>query len=143
VKHFPDERWDSALAEAYNARVAHVVDGVKEFLVLHYRAAGREDTPYWKEAKVREIPDGLAGRLTLASRLLVDENTTYPHYHGFEPYSWNTMLLGLGSGPADPRPALEVMDPTAARAGFAAVRRDADRLTATLPSCSEYLATLH
>nr|AHE14544.1 putative tryptophan 5-halogenase [uncultured bacterium] len=143
VKHFPDDQWDPVLVDSYNARVAHVVDGVKEFLVLHYRAAGREDTPYWKEAKVREIPDGLAERLTLASRLLLDDNTTYPYYHGFEPYSWNTMLLGLGSGPPGPRPAVQVIDPTAARGELAAVRRDADRLTAALPSCYEYLATLH
>nr|AHE14827.1 putative tryptophan 5-halogenase [uncultured bacterium] len=143
VKHFPDERWDSALAARYNARVAHVVDGVKEFLVLHYRVAGRDDTPYWKETKVREIPEGLAEKLELGSRLLLDEATVYAHYHGFEPYSWNTMLLGLGGGPNRPRPALELMDPTSAREAFADVRRDAERITASLPSCYEYLAILH
>ncbi len=41
VRHFPDERWDPMLRERYNTRVGQVVDGVKEFLTLHYRAAGR------------------------------------------------------------------------------------------------------
>lgn len=143
VKHFPDASWNPALAKSYNDRVAHVVDGVKEFLVLHYRAAQRDDTPYWKEAKVRDIPDGLAERLELAESLLLEENTIYPRYHGFEAYSWNTMLLGLGAGPAAARPALELADDARAKAEFAAVRRDAEQLVAALPSCGEYLATIN
>jgi tryptophan halogenase len=143
VKHFPDDRWDPAMRDGYNARVAHVVDGVKEFLTLHYRAARRDDTPYWKEAKVRPIPDGLAERLTIASSRILDDQTIYPYYHGFETYSWITMLLGLGFKPAAPRPALAHIDPAAARAELAAVRADAERLVARLPSCYEYLTSIH
>ncbi|AHH99644.1 tryptophan halogenase family protein [Kutzneria albida] len=143
VRHFPDERWDPALVADYNNRVAHVIDGVKEFLVLHYRAAARDDTPYWKEAKVRKIPDGLAERLELATSHLLDEETIYPYYHGFEMYSWNTMLLGLGWQPERAKPALAHLDPAAARREFAQLRADAEQLVAALPSCREYLATIH
>lgn len=143
VKNFPDERWDPALTEDYNTRVAHVIDGVKEFLVLHYRAAAREDTPYWKEAKVRAIPDGLAQRLELAKSHLLDDETIYPHYHGFEMYSWNTMLLGLGWEPEAAKPALAHMDPTSALREFAQLRSDALQMVAGLPTCREYLATIH
>lgn len=141
VKHFPGERWDPSLADNYNRRVARVVDGVKEFLVLHYRAAERGDTPYWKETKVRQIPDRLAERLRHTPSLF-DANTVYPYYHGFEMYSWNTMRLGLGPRP-EARPALALIDPTQARRQFAAVRRDAERLTAALPSCREYLDVIN
>jgi hypothetical protein len=143
VKHFPDEQWNPRLAQSYNDRVSHVVDGVKEFLVLHYRGTDRADTPYWKEAKVRKVPDGLAARLEVAATQLVDESTTYPQYHGFEPYSWNTMLLGLGRVPAGPLPALQHVDPANARAEFAQLRADARQLVASLPSCYEYLTALH
>jgi tryptophan halogenase len=119
------------------------MDGVKEFLVLHYRVAARDDTPYWKEAKVRPIPDGLAERLELASATLLDESSVYPHYHGFETYSWNTMLLGLGYEPASARPALALANPTEARAEFARIRADGERTVAALPSCYEYLAGIN
>jgi tryptophan halogenase len=142
VKHFPDERWDPRLAADYNKRVARVVDGVKEFLALHYAAAARDDTPYWKEAKVRKVPDGLAERLATASVHLLDEETVYPYYHGFEPYSWNTMLLGLGAGPSRPRPALRHMDSTAAQREFARLKAEADQMVSALPSCHEYLTSL-
>jgi tryptophan halogenase len=143
VKHLPDERWDPALRDEYNAKVARVVDGVKEFLVLHYRASGREDTPYWKETKVRAIPDGLAPRLERARSLLPDENTIYPYYHGFEAYSWITMLLGLGWRPQAARPVLAAMEPGPARAELAKLRAEADQLVAQLPSCHEYIASVN
>lgn len=143
VSHFPDERWDQNLVDDYNDRVGRVVDGVKEFLVLHYRAAARDDTPYWKETKVRRLPEGLGERLTKATSLLLDENAIYPHYHGFESYSWITMLLGLGWRPTAARPALSRLDPSGARAGLAAIGREADLLVSTLPSCGDYLRSIN
>lgn len=142
VKHFPDEHWDPALIESYNARVGHVIDGVKEFLVLHYRAAARDDTPYWKAAKIRAVPDALAQRLELAKYRLLDAEAIYPRYHGFETYSWITMLLGLGWEPAAARPALAHMSPAAATAEFARIRSAANRAVARLPSCFDYLTSI-
>jgi len=143
VKHFPSERRDQALVDTYNQKVARVVDGVKEFLSLHYRASARNDTPYWRETKIRKIPDGLAERLQIASAQMLDETSVYPYYHGFEAYSWNIMLLGLGWPPRRPRPALALLDPKSAIEEFRRVREDADRWVATLPSCFEYLQSIH
>lgn len=143
VKHFPDERWDPALAKAYNTRIAHAVDGVKEFLVLHYKSATRDDTPYWKEAKTRAMPDTLRARLELARTRLLDEETIYPNYHGFESYSWNAMNLGLGTVPRTPPPALNHLDPSRALAEFARLRAEAEEMVAALPSCYDYLAGIN
>nr|AHE14653.1 tryptophan 5-halogenase [uncultured bacterium] len=142
VKHFPMGEPDPAVVAGYNRRVAHVVDGVKEFLVMHYRAAARDDTPYWKEAKVRPAPDGLVERMTYGARTLLDESDIYPHFHGFEAYSWNTMLLGLGAGPTGPRPAMQLMDSTRAQQAFEALRAEARRTVSALPACGEYLDRL-
>ncbi|WP_214106917.1 tryptophan halogenase family protein [Acrocarpospora catenulata] len=143
VKHFPDQSWDPLLIDGYNEKVARVVDGVKEFLVLHYRATARADTPYWRETKLRKIPQTLADLLEVAATRVPDESLLYPYYHGFEPYSWITMLLGLGHAPATPRPALSHLDPARAQAEFAAVRAGAERMVAALPSAHEYLTSIH
>ncbi|OPC79606.1 tryptophan halogenase [Embleya scabrispora] len=143
VNYFPDRDWDPALAVRYNRSVAEVIDGVKEFLVLHYCAAGREDTPYWKAAKSRALPEGLAERLESWRTLLPEPDTIYPRFHGFEAYNWKVMLIGLGKAPARPRPALAGLDPSGAMAEFAAIRRQAERLVAELPSCREYVSRLH
>lgn len=142
VRHFPDVRWDPRLAEAYNTRIAHAVDGIKEFLILHYRAAARNDTPYWKQSKIRDIPESLEEKLALAQVMLLDENTIYPRYHGFESYSWNTMLLGLGQRPVRAPAALYSMDQMPAKEKSDTIRRQAAGLVKSLPSCYEYLSTI-
>jgi len=143
VKHFPDAGFDERTIAAYNRRINRAVDGVKEFLVLHYRAADREDTPYWKETKTRVLPENVRETLDLAEAQLLDEETIYPFYHGFESYSWNTMNLGLGRIPRGARPALRHIDPANARAEFAKLKAEGEEMAAALPSCYEYLKSIN
>jgi tryptophan halogenase len=143
VKHFPDSGWDGALARGYNRAVGRCLDGVRDFLVLHYRCAARADTPYWKATKERPVPDGVAERLDLWSARLPDDGSVYPYYHGFEPYSYNVMLLGLGGHlPRRHRPALDLLTEDDARREFALVHRQARQLTDRLPSQYEYLTAM-
>ncbi|MBZ4016080.1 tryptophan halogenase family protein [Streptomyces purpurogeneiscleroticus] len=140
VRHFPDAHWDPGLARGYNQSVARCLDGVREFLVLHYKAATRNDTPYWKATEDRQVPEGMAERLQLWNSQLPSQSTIYPHYHGFEPYSYNVMLLGLGRPPAHSRAALDLLDDAEARRQFAQIRQEAARLVEELPSQHAYLA---
>jgi len=144
VKHFPDERWDPALRTGFNRSMARCLDGVRDFLVLHYRCAARADTPYWKATKERAVPPELAERLELWSARLPDESNVNPYYHGFEPYSYNVMLLGLGGHlPSRHRPALDLLgDDEPALKEFDLVGRQARELAAQLPGQYEYLAAM-
>ncbi|WP_103341303.1 tryptophan halogenase family protein [Amycolatopsis sp. CA-126428] len=140
VKHFPDESWRPELTAGYNRAIARCLDGVRDFLVVHYRCAARADTAYWKATKERPLPDGLAERLESWSVRLPDETSVYPYYHGFEPYSYNVMLLGLGGHlPRRSLPALDYIDDAAARAELVRVRVQAASLVDALPSQHDYL----
>jgi len=143
VKHFPDENWQPELAAGYNRAIARCLDGVRDFLVVHYRCAARADTPYWKATKERPVPPGLDERLEAWSVRLPDETSVYPYYHGFESYSYNVMLLGLGGHlPRRSLPALDYLDDTEAREALARVREQASMLVDALPSQQEYLASV-
>lgn len=140
VKHFPDERTDPALIEHYNQVVGRVIDGVREFLAFHYFTAARTDNVYWKATKERELPGDLAERVRLWRRKLPDAESVYPYYHGFEPYSWSTLLLGLGGLPTTQRPIVDMLDPGPAEREFERLRRRTAQATAELPSQYEYFA---
>lgn len=139
VKLFPGTRDDGSLRRAYNRQVGDVMDGVREFLFLHYYAAARSDNAYWRDAKTRPLPDGLAERLEQWRATLPNENTVFPRFHGFEPYSYAVMILGLGGLPLRSLPALGGLDPTAARHEFQRVRAQASALIDQLPGQYEYL----
>ncbi|NUT51174.1 MAG: tryptophan 7-halogenase [Saccharothrix sp.] len=142
VKHFPAADWHPRLRSRYNAAVANVMDGVREFLVLHYKGAARADTQYWKDTKTRPVPDSLAERIEQWQVQLPDTENVFPYYHGLPPYSYMCILLGAGAIPLRPSPALELADDSAAQAEFAAIRTTARRLVDTLPTQHEYFSRM-
>jgi tryptophan 6-halogenase len=143
VKHFPDADWDENLRDSYNRVVNRCMDGVHEFLVLHYYAAARADNDYWRDTTTRKIPNSLAERIQQWQTKLPDTESIYPHYHGFEPYSYVCMLLGLGGIPLKPSPALRLLDDSSARREFQLLAEQARDLERSLPTHYEYFAQFH
>ncbi|MEU6095014.1 tryptophan halogenase family protein [Streptomyces sp. NPDC047079] len=140
VRYFPGTGRDAVLRETYNLTTARAIEGVREFLILHYRGAARADNAYWRDAKKRPMPQDMALRLEQWQSKLPDNDTTYPYYHAFEPYSYVCMALGLGGIPLRHPPALDLFDPGRARRELGRVREQARKLVDTLPSQVEYLA---
>jgi hypothetical protein len=143
VKFFPTTEWDPNLRTMHNRAIAHCMDGVREFLVLHYRGAKRADNDYWRDTKTRTIPDSLAERLELWPSKLPDSETVFPYYHGLPPYSYNCVLLGTGGIEVKPSPALALSDGRAASREFALIRERANVLVEKLPTQHEYFAQFH
>jgi tryptophan halogenase len=142
VKYFPSGRGDDQLRELYNRSIGHVMDGVREFLCLHYRGAKRADNQYWKDTKTRKIPDALAERIEIWKHKVPDSETVYPHYHGLPPYSYNCILLGAGGIEVRHSPALDMADERAALAEFERIRAKAEKLVQELPTQNEYFANM-
>ncbi|MEU6589795.1 tryptophan halogenase family protein [Streptomyces sp. NPDC046881] len=143
VKNFPGPDWDPVLRDRYNDGVAHVMDGVREFLALHYQAAKRDDTQYWRDTKTRAVPDGLAERIEKWRAQLPDSETIYPYYHGLPPYSYMCILLGMGAIDVKPSAALALSDFSAAQQEFDAIRDKARQLVKTLPEAYTYFSRMH
>jgi tryptophan 6-halogenase len=141
VNHFPRAPRDEALVRHYNMLIGTCIDGVRDFLTMHYVGSTRADTGFWKATKSDiVVPPGLAERLSLWKECLPTNRTISQHYHGFEAYSYCCMLLGLGYTPTSNLPALDYMNPAGAREKFDGIGARARRLTAALPSQYEYLA---
>jgi tryptophan 6-halogenase len=138
VKYFPAADWNPGLRTQYNNSISNVMDGVREFLVLHYKAAKRQDNQYWRDTKTRAIPDALAERLELWGSKVPDASTTYARYHGLPPYSYNCVLLGMGGIQVKASPALDLIDEKGALAQFQLIRDKAQSLVRKLPTQNEY-----
>ncbi|MFE3176905.1 tryptophan halogenase family protein [Amycolatopsis sp. NPDC059090] len=140
VKNFPAAGWNPVQTARYNDAVAHVMDGVREFLVLHYKAAARSDTQYWRDAKTRVAPDGLEERIEMWKTQLPDSETVFPYYHGLPPYSYMCILLGMGGIPLRHSPALDLADVSSAKKEFEEIRLKGDELVRSLPTPYDYFA---
>jgi tryptophan halogenase len=139
VHHFPAGEMEESVVRSYNRSVAEAIDGVRDFLTLHYCVTDRDDTPFWRAVKNVRVPEHLAERVELWNRRLPNAKSVNPSYHGFESYSYSVMLLGLGHQPSANLPALDFLDSDRALATFRAIKERTDYLVATLPSQYEYL----
>ena len=142
VSHLPGATIDEEMVRSYNRVVAEGIDGVRDFLTLHYCTTERMDTEFWRAVKQVEVSDDLKERLDIWKSRLPNAKNINPTYHGFESYSYSSMLLGLNYKPARSLPALDHMDDTNALNAFRALRERTSRLAATLPTQYEYLTGL-
>jgi tryptophan 7-halogenase len=79
---FPERDCDPALARQFNATFGSDMDGIKDFLILHYHATQGRDDPLWQHVRQMPLPDTLvereeqyrrSGRLMLGSEELFRE----------------------------------------------------------------------
>jgi tryptophan halogenase len=64
IKYLPDRGFSGALRGAYNGEMSDLYDEVRDFIVLHYWLAQR-DEPFWRDARNVPLPDTLREKIAL------------------------------------------------------------------------------
>jgi tryptophan halogenase len=144
VEYLPDRDFNDALRRAYNARMAAVYDEVRDFIVLHYLLAGR-DEPFWRDARNVPLPDSLRESLAIyeeSGRIESGRIEDVRLRLFFEP-SYFAILTGNAKLPR--RPIAEADCANMAELGrvLARVRASNGELAGRMPSHKAVLAELH
>ncbi len=88
--------------DRFNEAVASRYEGIRDYIVAHYRMSQRTDTPYWREAGALEcLSDNLKAMIT-AWFTHADLGETNRRLHASPAYSnasWHALLAGYGSLP--------------------------------------------
>ena len=99
---------DEAAHAAFNAAIARRYEGVRDYIVCHYRAARRRDTDYWRAATSHdELSDSLKAIFTcwFTGGDLAEEISGQGIDDIYAPLSWHCLLGGYGNYPTAPLPA--------------------------------------
>ena len=68
VELFPEKPIADSDREEFNRVIDLEYDRIRDFLILHYHATERSDSPFWNYVRTMEIPDTLAEKLELFRR---------------------------------------------------------------------------
>lgn len=107
LKLFPRTGIDPVRVAEYNRQTVEEIEKIRDFIILHYHATERRDSPFWRYCNDMAIPDSLASRLTLFKK-----TGLFPIHNKelFQIDSWLQVMLGQGIVPLDHHPIVELMD---------------------------------
>lgn len=96
------DAWDGDQQDAFNAVIARRYEGIRDYLVCHYRTAQRRDSDYWRDATSTDaLSDSLKALMTawftgadLEQEVMRQDISRY-----YSPASWHCMLAGYGNFP--------------------------------------------
>ena len=137
------DSWDTGNRDGFNRDVARRYDGIRDYLVCHYRTAGRQDTDYWRDATSNDrLSDSLKGVITAwFTGADLAREVAKQGIGGYYPaMSWHVMLTGYGAFPASDR--LRPPNPKAPPIDMAQVERFAGGCALNFPSHRDALADL-
>jgi tryptophan halogenase len=138
LRYFPDRDCDTALIREYNRRMLSDYEEIRDFIVLHYSATARDDSPFWQWCKNISLPDSLQERIELfkgqgALREGVDEL--------FRGSSWQSVFEGMGIRPSAYSRRVENMDYAEIAAALATAKTAIAGMVAHLPTHEQFLRT--
>jgi tryptophan halogenase len=109
---FPDKGFAQTDIDNYNHLSQLEFERVRDFVVLHYKATERTDSPLWRQVGAMEIPDSLRRKMDMfrsRGRVFRFEDEL------FQETSWIAVLLGQGVWPERADPITEILPLEATR----------------------------
>jgi 2-polyprenyl-6-methoxyphenol hydroxylase-like FAD-dependent oxidoreductase len=98
------DAWETERQDRFNDMIARRYEGIRDYLVCHYRTAQRHDTDYWRDAtSLDALSDSLKGLITawFTGADLQEEVLRQAIAGYYSPASWHCMLAGYGNFPDD------------------------------------------
>jgi tryptophan halogenase len=107
LNFFPDAGFDQADIDEFNRQCEFEVERIRDFIILHYHATERSDTPFWDHCRTMDIPDTLRRKLELykSNGRVIRENNEL-----FTEVGWQQVFHGQGVRPRGHHPLAGLLD---------------------------------
>lgn len=136
---FPDRDFDPGTIAEYNKRTQTEFERIRDFLILHYHAGERTDSPLWRYCRSMEIPDTLACKLQhfRAYGRFVSQG-----YELFQLASWLAVYVGQAVATERYDPLVDARDVSEVRRQLAGIRRVIAAAAESLPAHDEFISRM-
>jgi tryptophan 7-halogenase len=137
VELFPEKRIADSDRDEFNRVVDLEYDRIRDFLILHYHATERSDSPFWDYVRTMEIPDTLAEKLELFRR----RGRVVKYREGvFLEASWIAVYLGQRVDPRGHDLRADMPAPDALARGMETLRGQIHAIAQAMPDHAAMLS---
>ena len=138
LQMLPDTHFAPAAAAEFNRQSAWEIETIRDFIILHYKATERDDTPFWRRARDMAIPAALADRI---AHFRQTASIRRDHDELFTDLAWSQVFLGQGVIPASHHPLARLLDDTDLAGFLGTMRHAIDHAVAGLPAHADFLGS--
>jgi tryptophan halogenase len=133
---FPTRDIKQVEIDRYNAQVEREYIDIRDFLVLHYKATTRDDSPYWDYCRTLPPPAGLAEKLAMfrATGRIFRE-----HEELFTETSWLGVMVGQGIEAEGYHPAADLLPDAETLTRLRHIREVIAATAAAMPTQEQFL----
>jgi tryptophan halogenase len=139
VSFFPDGGFHQADIDEFNRQSDFEVERIRDFIILHYHATTRGDTPFWDHVRTMPIPDTLRRKLELykAHGRVVRENNEL-----FTEIGWQQVLHGQGVQAQGYNPLADLLDGRELNEFLGNIERVVGKCVGVMPTHKEFIAAI-
>jgi len=137
LQHFPDATFSPVNIAAYNRRVSAETELIRDFVILHYHATQRDDSPFWRHVAAMSVPDSLSERVEAFRDRGLLYQVGADEY--FSQSSWLAVMLGQNLIPRGRNPLYGMGDMDRAEAAFREMKTRIAATADALPSHDAFL----
>jgi len=137
INLFPERDFSPVLIDRYNAQAHFEFDRIRDFLILHYVATERTDTPFWNHCRNMEIPEELKDNM----RLFRDSGRFYRNAEEmFALTSWVQVMIGQHVQPQGYHPLVDQLPIDKLREFMASVKGVIGNCVDAMPTHAAFIA---
>ncbi|MGA9658890.1 MAG: tryptophan halogenase family protein [Asticcacaulis sp.] len=139
ISLYPEANIPDIVRDEYNRHMCTEFEQVRDFIILHYAATERDDSPFWNYCRHMSLPDSLTYKMTLFSE--VGRIFRYEE-ELFAKTNWVAVFLGQGIIPKTYDPIVRNLPPEAVRDSLESMRQgmmaEAGRMVSHADSVKNY-----
>jgi tryptophan 7-halogenase len=133
---FPYSGVKQSSIDQYNEGARIEMEKTRDFVVLHYHATQRDDSPFWRHCRDMAIPE------TLARRIQLFKDSAYAYQSAEELFrvdSWSQVMLGQRIMPSTYHPAARVLGDQELTKFLAEFRASIEQTVARMPAHQDFV----
>jgi len=133
---FPDRKISPLERDEYNRGMTDLYEDIRDFIILHYKATQRDDTPFWRHVRDMAIPESLERKIGLWK---LHGRVFREGAELFGTTSWVAVMLGQNIWPDRHDPIADTLDEGKVAMAMAEMRERYRAAAAALPTQEEFL----